>query len=142
MQPIKTLPGNPRYPLVTRLALAGAAWEFLSFAAWILAEQYVHRDALRWCGQEHPVILNVAGIGLIVGVFVTPVLLIAGLFRLKRGEHGFAHAVKPFLWQLALAISGLALPCLYLTECRFETFHTVWPCLPLYGLAFVFRWRR
>jgi len=142
MQPGQSLPIKHRYPLVTKLALVGAAWEFIDFAAWMLCEQYVRRDALRWFSQEYPVIAVVGAIGLVMGVFVTPILLMMGLFRMKRSEHGFAHAVKPFIWQLALAISGLALPCLYLTELRLETFKTVWPCLPLYALAFMLWWRR
>ncbi len=142
MQPTKKLPIKSSYPLVTKLALAGASWEFLTCAAWILCEQFVQRDALRWSHQEYPVLLNLAAAGLIMGVFVTPVLLIVGLFRLKRSQHGFAYAVKPFIWQLVLAISGLALPCLYLGEFALGTFHTVWPCLLFYALAFVFWWRR
>lgn len=124
------------YPLATRLAVAGALVEFFAFAVWMLCEQYVGRRALDWGLRDHMLITSTLITGAVFGMFVTPVLLIKGLFTLTRNDSRPADALRPLIWHSGLASAGLALPGIYVGQFHAGGFWTILLTLPAYVIAF------
>ena len=123
------------YPWQTRMGVALAISGFAYLAAWILCEQYCPRNALVWGFHDNPYVAVLPLAGLVLSTFATPWLLVWGVFRMPRDATSLGAAVRPFLWHLGLALSGLSLPWIYSQEFRFGAFWTMYVFIAVYAIA-------